>query len=146
MSSSTVRATEASPDPSAPVIGRVVLVDPRDERRAITTGQIARCPSLTVVGSSGSLDDADAQIRAGVADVAVIEIQMPITKGLAMIGALRERFPLLRIVVSSFHADAATRAAASVQGADGYLPKPLDTRDLVALISTDRSQGLAAAP
>jgi DNA-binding NarL/FixJ family response regulator len=112
---------------------RVVLIDPRPERRAITSVLVERCAALTVVGLAASLGEAEPQIRAERADVALVEIQMPVSEGLATIAALRGRFPGLRIVVCSFHGDSATREAARVQGADGYLTKPLHVADLVML-------------
>lgn len=128
-------------DRRLPPIRRVVLIDPREERRAITNRLVTLSSALTVVGLAGSLDEAEAQIDAEHADVALLEIQMPVTQGLVAIGALRSRFPDLRIVVLSFHADRATREAARSHGADGYLTKPLQIEDLVALVS-----GPAVAP
>ncbi|MEY2432438.1 MAG: two-component system, NarL family, invasion response regulator UvrY [Acidimicrobiaceae bacterium] len=118
---------------------RVVIIDPREERRAITNLYVERCGLLTVVGSAGNLGDAQTQIRTERADVALVEIQMPVTQGLDTIGALRDQFPDLRIVVCSFHNDSATREAARLRGADGYLTKPLQTDDLVVLVESPRS-------
>jgi len=115
-------------------VRRVVLIDPRPERRAITSLVVERCAGLTVVGLAAGLGDADSQIRAEHADVAVLEIQLPVAEGLTTIATLRERFPDLRIVVCSFHKDSATREAARAQGADGYLTKPLQVADLLALV------------
>jgi len=111
-----------------------VLIDPREERRAITNLIIKKCRPLTVVGLAGNLDEAETQIRAERAHAALVEIQMPVTQGLATITALRNQFPDLRIVVCSFHNDPATRDAARTHGADGYLNKPLEVDDLVQVI------------
>ena len=116
-------------------IHRVVLVDPRPERRAITGLLVERCPQLRAVGLAGSLAEAETRIRAEQADVAVVEIQLPVAEGLATIGALRDLFPDLLIVVCSFHDDAATRDAARMHGADGYLPKPFRVEELLALVA-----------
>jgi two-component system response regulator DesR len=115
-------------------VSRVVLIDPRPDRRAVMNFLVGRSPALTVVGLAGGLEEAEAQIRATNADVALVEIQMPVPEGLATIGALREAFPDLRIIVCSFHLDAATRDEAQVRGADGYLIKPVSIRDLAALV------------
>jgi DNA-binding NarL/FixJ family response regulator len=111
-----------------------VLIDPREERRAITSGLVERCPALTVVGLAASLAEDEAQIRVEQADVAIVEIQMPVAHGLATIRALRDQFRELRIIVCSFRDDSATREAARMQGADGYLPKPLQVVDILALV------------
>jgi DNA-binding NarL/FixJ family response regulator len=114
---------------------KVVLIDPREERRAITSLLVERSPLLTVVGSAGTLAEAGTRIRTERADVALVEIQMPVTEGLALVGALREKFPDLWIVVCSFHDDSATREAARAAGADGYLRKPLQIDDLVRIVA-----------
>jgi DNA-binding NarL/FixJ family response regulator len=70
---------------------------------------------------------------------------MPVTDGLTVITALRGEFPMLRIVVSSFHADQSTRDGARASGADGYLRKPLQLDELVTL--ADRpAQGPSDGP
>ena len=115
-------------------VRRVVLIDSRQERRAITSGLVERCALLHVVGLTGTLSEAESQIRGAQADVAIVEIQLPVTQGLATISALRERFPELRIVVCSFHDDAATREAARTHGADGYLTKPVHVDELLGAV------------
>lgn len=115
-------------------VGRVVLIDPRPERREIMSMVVDRSPRLTVVGLAASLAEAETQIRSEQADVALVEIQMPVADGVAAVGALRQAFPALRIVVCSFRNDSTTREQARVQGADGYLTKPFRVEDLLALI------------
>jgi DNA-binding NarL/FixJ family response regulator len=122
----------------------VVLVDPREARRAIMHYFIDQCPVLTVVGLAADLDEAVTQIRAEQADVALVEIQMPLAEGLATIEALRAAFPDLRIVVCSFHDDAETRSAAQERGADGYLAKPPSAFDLLRLVAGPSSAAPAA--
>lgn len=115
---------------------RVVLIDPRPERRAITRQLVDRHPILSVVGVAETLDEAVTEITGRHATVALMEIQMPVADGLATIGALRERFDRLCIIVCSFHNDPPTRREAERLGADGYLTKPLDVAALVKLLVT----------
>ncbi len=122
-----------SDDTGGHPVSRVVLIDSRPDRRAVMNFLVGRCPSLTVVGLADSLEEAETQIREAQADVALLEIQMPVPEGLATIGALRQAFPDLRIIVCSFHLDAATRDEAQVRGANGYLIKPVSIRDLAVL-------------
>ena len=123
-------AGDAGGQPQRPV----VVIDPREERRAITHLIVKQCQLLTVVGLAGSLSEAETQIRAEHADAALVEIQMTVTEGLATIGALRDQFADLLIVACSFHHDLATREAARIHGADGYLTKPLQIDDLVEVL------------
>jgi len=115
-------------------VRRVVLIDPRPERRAITSLVVERCGALTVVGLAESLGEAESQILAARADVALVEIQMPVALGLKTVAALRNRFRDLQIVVCSFRNDEATREAARTHGADGYLNKPFQAADLLPLV------------
>ena len=112
----------------------MLLIDPRQERRAITHRLIERCPDLTVAGVASTLDEAVAQLTGGGADIALVEIQMPVEQGLATVAALRQRSAALRIIVCSFHQERATREAAARCGADGYLTKPLHIASLLALL------------
>jgi DNA-binding NarL/FixJ family response regulator len=126
-----------------PAVRHVVLLDPRDERRAITALLVDRSPLLSVVGSVGTLAEAGTRIRTGQAEVVLMEIQMPVAAGLDAVGALRHQFPDLSIVVCSFHDDPATRAAARSQGADDYLSKPLQIDDLLTFVADPDRRKLA---
>jgi DNA-binding NarL/FixJ family response regulator len=130
MAASVVLATtpEAANDHTT---HRVVLLDGREDRRAVMNAFVERCGPLTVVGLAGNLAEAEAQIRARNADVAIVELALPINDGLATIASLRDQFPSLRIVACSFHADAATVEAAHRNGADAYAIKPLHARDFL---------------
>jgi two-component system OmpR family response regulator len=64
------------------------------------------------------------------ATAVVVEIGLPNGKRLSVIYALRASHPDLRIVVCSFTADEATKAAALDAGADSYLSKPVSPREL----------------
>src|SRR6476661_7743176 len=130
----SVRDRASLGDSVAQAVRRIVLIDPRPERRAITSMFVERSAALTVVGLAAGFADAEALIRVEHADAAVIEIQMPVAEGLAAIAAVRDRFPGLRIVVCSFRDDVATRESARALGADGYLIKPLDVSALVDLV------------
>jgi DNA-binding NarL/FixJ family response regulator len=126
------RSGESGPGP----VRRVVIIDPRPERRTLTSWLVSQRAALTVVGEAGSLGEAEAQIRDEHADVALVEIQMPVAQGLATIGTLRAQFADLQIVVCSFHRDSASSDAARRLGADGYLTKPLRVDDLLELLTS----------
>jgi len=125
---------------------RIVLIDPRSERRAVTRLLIGGCPALAVVGVAADLGAAVVQIRSEQADAALVEIQMPVTEGLAAIAALREGFPDLRILVCSFRDDAATREAAREAGADGFLKKPLEVSALLRLVDASGPEAGGSSP
>ena len=107
---------------------RVLLVDARPERRELIR-HLVQGTGLAVadIGEAGSGEEAVALLDGGQPDVAVVEIQMPVSKGLEAIAALRRRSSALRIVVCSFHRDPATKELARDEGADLYLDKPVSS-------------------
>ncbi len=129
-----------------PPVQRVVLIDPREARRAIMSYFVKQSPLLTVVGLAATLAEASALIASEQAQVALVEIQMPLAEGLATIAALRAEFPDLRIVVCSFLNDPATQESARASGADGYLSKPPSLMDLRMLVSGPPSDAVATSP
>jgi CheY-like chemotaxis protein len=121
---------------------RVMLVDTRPERRLLVR-QLVESTGLaaTDIGEAASTAEAMELLNHQDRDVAVVEIQMPVSGGLETIAALRSRSPGLRIMVCSFRCDSATKERALAQGADAYLDKPVSTLRLKALL-----QGFCSEP
>jgi DNA-binding NarL/FixJ family response regulator len=147
---SPVIAPGNSTVPLAAPLARVVLVDVRTERMAVMRTLLEGTELVSVVGEADSEAVALAEVERGHADLAVVEVQMPVAAGLAMVSALRGRFPELRIVVCSFHLLTATKDQAIENGADDYLAKPVDVRALGRLLrhyaATPREPAVAATP
>jgi two-component system response regulator AlgR len=92
------------------------------------------------VVEAGTADEASALLDRDETDVAIVEIQMPVAVGLEAITTLRSHSPGLRIVVCSFHGDAATKAQAAAHGADAYLDKPVSSLSLQAVLRSFASE------
>jgi CheY-like chemotaxis protein len=120
---------------------RAVLLDARSERRSLVR-QILLGTGLPLADIA-EVDDGPAAlgvIAGRGADLVVLEIQLPVREGLATIAALRDRSPQLRIVVCSFHVEAATKELAFAAGADAYLDKPVRSMELRDAIVGSRSE------
>jgi DNA-binding NarL/FixJ family response regulator len=139
---SAVIAGSPASTPSSMAV-RVLVIDSRVDRRGIMSHVVALCGNdVAVVGHAESpISAVDAVDRFG-ANVALIEIQLPTDQGLETISALRDRHPMLRIIVCSFHQDEATKRSALSRGADAYVAKPISPRDLYPVL---RPQQLATA-
>lgn len=110
---------------------RVVLVDVRAERRQLMRHVVEGTEAgATVVAEADSQEAAVVMVDEHHADAVVIDIQMPIALGLETISALRSRYPHLAILVCSFHLDGVTQQRALAEGADVYLAKPINPREL----------------
>ena len=126
---------------------RVVVVDDRPERRKLireilTGAGLAPAEIVEVADGPAAL----AVINAAGADAVVLEIQLPVSRGLAAVAALRGRSPRLRIVVCSFHVDAATKQLAFEAGTDTYLHKPVRAEDMRAAIGAAAGKQVVARP
>ena len=130
-SSETV-APISEPEAIEPRI-RVVLVDARADRRAVMR-QVFQHSGVDagVVAEANGAADAIVMVEQHHAHLAVVELPTPVADGVATIAELRQRFPDLAIVVISFNTDTAARQEATAAGADAYLVKPVNARDVVA--------------
>ena len=114
---------------------RVLVVDVRPERRELVRHLVEGTGLVEGdVGEAGSSAEAMDLLDQTDRDLAVVEIQMPVPEGLETIAALRRRSSDLKIVVCSFHGDAATKERALAQGADTYLDKPVNAQSLAAAL------------
>lgn len=125
------------PEANEPRI-RVVLVDARADRRSVMR-QVFQHSGVDagVVAEANSGADAIVMVEQHHADLAVVELPLPVADGVATIAELRQRFPDLAIVVISFNTDAAVKEEATAAGADAYLVKPVNARDVVAAMPSD---------
>jgi len=121
-------------EPIAAPLARVILVDTRPERLRVMRMLLDRSGLVTVVGEADSQSSALEQAGREGADLAIVEIQMPVDEGLATVAALRRDFPELRIVVCSFDQNATTRRLADENGCDAYVGKPIDLGRLADLL------------
>ena len=127
----------SEPEADAPRI-RVVLVDARADRRAVMR-QVFQHSGVDagVVAEANGAADAVVMVEQHHADLAVVELRLPVADGVATIAQLRQRFPDLAIVVISFNTDGAVKEEATAAGADAYLVKPVNARDVVAAMPSD---------
>jgi CheY-like chemotaxis protein len=113
----------------------VLLVDVRPERRELVRHLVEGTGMVEGdVGEAGSSAEAVDLLDQSDRDVAVVEIQMPVTEGLETIAALRQRSSDLKIVVCSFQCDEATKEMALARGADTYVDKPVNAQSLAAVL------------
>jgi CheY-like chemotaxis protein len=114
---------------------RVMLVDARPERRELIRHLVEGTGLAEPdVGEADSGEEAVALLDRADRDVAVVEIQMPVSRGLEAIAALRHRSSALRIVVCSFRNDPATKELALDGGADLYLDKPVSSESFTRVL------------
>lgn len=113
---------------------RMVVIDSRPERRHLFRNLVESTglAGPEVVEAATTSEAVDLLEQQG-GDVAFVEIQ-PVSQGLETIAVLRNLSSGLRIVVCSFHGNAATKELALARGADAYLDKPVSSFSLTRLL------------
>ncbi len=119
---------------------RILLVDDDAELCALLTEYLGRF-GLTV-STAGDPEQALRAFRAQPPDVLVLDVMLPGQDGFSLLRRVREisRCP---VVMLTARGDVADRVLGLELGADDYLPKPFDPRELVARIQAvvRRAQG-----
>lgn len=87
------------------------------------------------VRESGGVAQAASAVRDRKPDVALIDVLLPDGSGLALLPILRSDAPLCVNMMLSARQELQLKLDAYRQGADNYLVKPVDPRELVALLT-----------
>jgi DNA-binding response OmpR family regulator len=87
------------------------------------------------VRESGGVAQAAGEVRFRKPDVALIDVLLPDGSGLALLPILRTDAPLCVNMMLSARQELQLKLDAYRQGADNYLVKPVDPRELVALVT-----------
>jgi DNA-binding NarL/FixJ family response regulator len=115
------------------VIGVVVV----DDHPVVLTGLaalIASDPQLEVIGTARSCAEARDLSGAPEPRVAVLDLQLPDGDGISLGAELKQRWPGLRVLILTMHADETTVIQSLARGLDGYLLKDADPEDVLAAV------------
>ena len=132
------------PDTTAPPT--VLLVDDEPELRALLAEYFGR-HGFTVLQAEDAAA-ARARVAERVPDVAVLDINMPGENGLSLARALREADARLAVLMLTTAGEAIDRIVGLEVGADDYVAKPFELRELLARVRAvlRRLQVTAAPP
>jgi two-component system nitrate/nitrite response regulator NarL len=95
---------------------------------------IAREEGVSVVGEAHAWIEVIPRLRAEAADVLLLDTRLPGLSPLVALDLLREQFTGIKIVVLSESTEEADIQAVLRRGADGYIVKTIDPRDLAAAL------------
>lgn len=126
--------------------GIVIAVVDDDVHTRETVADYLELHAFQVVRLDGGVS-LRAALGVAVPDLVVLDLHMPDEDGLSLIRFMKERHPLLPVIMLTSTASAVDRIVGLELGADDYLAKPAELRELVARIrSVLRRARLAAAP
>lgn len=132
--------------------GHVLIIDDDRELAGMLGEYLAR--EGFEVQSAGDADAATARLAAGEPDLVILDVMLPGRSGLELLRELRAAHPRLPVLMLTARGDPVDRIVGLELGADDYLPKPFDPRELAARIrailrrapSHDATDGQGAAP
>lgn len=111
---------------SAAAQGRIILADDHPLFRAALSAAVQRVsPQHTIVETS-SLEETDAALKAGAADLVGLDLHMEDSAGFIGLAELRKTYPSVPIVVISASQTPGVAARAIEFGAAGFIPKTAD--------------------
>ena len=138
---------EAPPAP-APERGRILLVED-NEINQLVAGETLRRAGFTVEIASNGLEAFEAATRDGADFIAVLmDLQMPVMDGYEATRRIRAHDGMsdLPIIAVTAHALANERQKCLEAGMTGFLSKPFDPQDLIAIVRQRGHEGEAGAP
>ena len=108
-----------------------------DDHPVVLTGLAALIgsdPQLTVVATAKSATEVRELHDDVEPDVAVLDLQLPDGDGISLGTELKQRWPGVRVLILTMHADEATVIQSLASGLDGYLLKDADPEDVLAAV------------
>jgi DNA-binding response OmpR family regulator len=124
------RGETTSVSPKATIL---IVDDEPDVREVLEEYLVAH--GYAVVGAE-SASAAKALVAQHAIDLALVDIHMPGEDGLSLARHLRERYAKIAIIMLTSAATVVDRIVGLEMGADDYVPKPFDPRELVARVKS----------
>lgn len=112
----------------------IVLVEDNDDLRELTA-EALRAEGHHVVALSCA-EELEDQARGAVADVFLIDLNLPGEDGFSLSRRLRKVHPLVGIIIISARSDLQDKVVGYDSGADWYLPKPVPFAELSAALKS----------
>lgn len=124
---------------------RIGLIEDNLDYRAEVAFHLRRSGFEIALESDGR--NIDAQLAHCLCDLLVLDLGLPVEDGLTIARRLRQKQPSLGIVMLTARGILHDRLSGLEQGADAYLVKPVDMRELVATLrSVQRRLAVVAPP
>jgi DNA-binding response OmpR family regulator len=127
-----VQMTQVQPTVQPDTAPRLLVVDDESELRSLLAEYFGR--HGFVVRAAPDAAAARRMIAEELPDLAILDVNMPGENGLSLARWLRDTHPRVRLVMLTTAGEAVDRIVGLELGADDYLPKPFETRELLARV------------
>ena len=132
-------------NPAAPII-RLVIVDDHSLVRDGLRARLSVVPGLQVVGEAASGAEALLLAQSDAPDLMLVDVGMRGMNGIELATALRERHPLIRVLMLSMYDTREYVLSAIRAGARGYVLKESPTEEILAAIGAVCAGGTYFSP
>ena len=119
---------------SEPAKATILIVDDEPDVREVLEEYFAAHGYATIGADCAAAARTHAAART--VDLALIDIHMPGEDGLSLARHLRERYATIAIIMLTSAATVVDRVVGLEVGADDYVPKPFDPRELAARVKS----------
>jgi two-component system, NarL family, response regulator DevR len=110
---------------------RILLVDDHHVVRAGLKGLLAPYEDLEVVAEAESAQEAMEKVRTNHPDLVVMDARLPDRSGISACHDITSRYPEVRVLILTSHADECALAAAVTAQASGYVLKSARASEIV---------------
>jgi two-component system nitrate/nitrite response regulator NarL len=117
---------------------RILLVDDHVLFRSGVKAELSSYPHIKVVGEAADGSEALARARTCQPDVILMDISMPRGSGLEAVEKIKKEMPHVRVIMLTVHDDDEHLFEAIKRGADGYLLKDLEPKELLDMLDRVR--------
>ncbi len=114
----------------------ILIVEDSPTMRQLISFAMRRIPGAKVIEATDGVD-ALKKLTAEKADIILADINMPVMDGLKLVSLVRgsSEFRDIPIIIITTEGAAEDRKKAMDIGADAYLPKPIQTQELIKLVT-----------
>jgi len=109
---------------------RIMLVDD-EEGFLLTTKKLLERKGIQVITAASGHEALEKLVGEGV-HVVILDVKMPGMDGVAVLKAVKSRYPLVQVVMLTGHGTVESAMEGLRSGATDYLMKPIDIDELIA--------------
>lgn len=113
----------------------VLIVDDSAVDRRLAQGVLEKNPELAFVYAVDGADGLE-QIKISPPDLVLTDLQMPVMSGLELVRQVREKYPLVPVILMTAQGSEEIAVQALASGAASYVPKSRLARDLANTVDT----------
>jgi len=125
---------------------RVLVADDHTVVRRGLQALLAESREITTIGEASSAGQTLEQLRTGIWDVLILDINLPDGSGLDVLQQVKQEFPSLPVLILTIYAEEQFAVRALRAGAAGYVTKETAAADLVGAIRKVVSGGRYVSP